>query len=812
MRFYPALNVTLLFIAYLMFSSVVGSYTTLPLLLLSFVILSIVGYSALSLLPGKSPDVPYEAKAIIFFLIGLAFFTISSLLFIYFKLGFSCLIIFLAFVFMISLYRLLCDMLKIRKGSLKPDLNRFLFSKREGLFLIIIIIVIIFLLSDTLIKNQNGYYIYDPLHSTYEISIAQSIFNGFDDLSYAGKTMKFHYGSPFVIISLNKIFGFDLLVINNFMLQSVCLGIFTILLYCLAFELTKKKDISLISTFFILFGSIHYVPTTMIKFNAMCYSFIPCVNNMPSYGFGIVYLAAFFLWFLSEKNSINNLSVSMILLSGMVIFKSTIALPIMLAFALFILSLWLFKGAESKILVYIGILALPFFLLFIFVLGGHDHAIWILLPGGGFNALVPVLNNLPLLLLMLITPLLAVFIFTGFMAYHFFKYSIIKTADFFRNKAKDKQNKLCPAEKSFSEFRGYMVFFAISSSFMLAFFFVDIVELNNTQFIIPLLLLMPIIFIDWLFKTLKNKDKLRLIAVSLILISMLVTTGYFLFEKNYANTPPDDERSLNPVSSAKLEISMYNTQLVLSAVGWLDNHVGTSLLDQFRIYSKPERELNRYYYYPNGLIESLQYLNWRMGSGDIFVFGKQYEEDVTRKTLSNLWFPDSFLRTGISGKQTLIENIKFKGEIMQPGYYQRSEDISRFFYYLTDKNTLDNASWSTLTRYDTNNMFRNKPLLRRYISIFSKKEIFFDVWENYTTSMEVSIKNIIQNNISDEEKMDFIKEFIFRYNVSYILFEIGERPREDFMMGIKGIVFEEVFESGDSAVYAIKKYEEVKKE
>lgn len=188
--------------------------------------------------------------------------------------------------------------------------------------------------------------------------------------------------------------------------------------------------------------------------------------------------------------------------------------------------------------------------------------------------------------------------------------------------------------------------------------------------------------------------------------------------------------------------------------------------------------------YDKDLIFTLSFIKENTKKDDIVLFGRHYEAPNWEQTEFIVeWDYKSFVRTAISGRQTLIEDFKYRGIGMEPDYKERALDNFKFFYNAIK----ERKGWDKKKGFVI-------PISKREERVNQYKSLWLGDDENWF-SIRRSVPLFLEENWNLEETDEFMTSYLSQ--VDYVLFERGEKPKDSL-----GLVL--IFEQGEYSFYAKK--------
>lgn len=773
------LNVVSLLLLLLLFYHLSSSITECLSFIAYFLILFVGGFGFSLIINQK-----YEYSSTIYLLISLFVgISLDIILFIilnYLKVGdiYSLVILFISGCILIIVNNKKATTI-IKKIKIHKD-NLFI----VGVFFVILSI---FLISDNICYVDDGIYCRDAMHLTYELSIANglgSMFPAVPDLSYFGKTMKYHFGYPIILYQLINHFNADPLKLVYTVMPAFFLFLFVLFLVE-ASKIIKRYALRVIFIFSILFSvlsirlsesfriieslidlplgailgamapaSASEIPATLIAILSTMEApyFLYQLTFMGSYGLGILFILVLFFLLRNEER---NLLLECIILTGMVLIKATFFVPMCAAYMLIFFIDFIQTKNIKKTLKQSAVLIPGIVCFLLFTLGAHKHNLWIIFPGW-LHIRTTLLPPEYLIFNMIIAFIIDLIIFLGIGIVYLYP----KFKNFISNIIQ--KRKIAINNQAF-----YISI--IVMSYFFALFFCEVADGNHFQFLFPGYMILSLLAYEYILKNLHNK-KLAVIFIILLVFnsSAMVGTQYIIgsnkiYDLDYAN---NNLLTNIKVSSVKYTFSFLGPRFQIS--------------DTF---------------YSNDLMDGLRKLSNTKESGTL-LFSRIYETKENGKWNRgpDRWWPSGFIRTALSKKQAVIENYKYKGVLTQPDYNSRSLNNIYFYLIITGNETKIN---------EVNELFEY-PGCPHYENLSYYPYLKFFSEENYYTYQYDFFRFIYNNTktfqIPDKDKSDFVKDYIITNNISYILFERGDEPLDKYKSLLNLELF---FDSNKVKIYRV---------
>jgi len=627
-------------------------------------------------------------------------------------------------------------------------------------------IAAVFLISDFMIVTQSGVFVRDALHATYEGGMSNfeenTIFT-MPDLAYEGKNLAYHFGSPILMNFLNETLGVPLLTVGYQIIPILCLVFFTLLLYAFAKRLIKDEKIRLFTILVLLFANLLVIPalktmTPMLNWVAF----------MGSYGVGLILLMCLLL--LLEKRE-NHLVLEAIILSALAFSKSTLFVPI---FATYLLTNGL-KWWKTRERVYLWkfLITIPglFYVVFLILAGTHQHNLWMLYPGF-MGVSIAHFTGVFYYLLPLLSLVLAVFGIFGIVA-------------FFLMRGVWTHSKSLWQGKKFDDWTLF-VWTAIAISALMTIFLIEFVEGNSVQFVFPAIILGGMLFFNDFFKDRTNRKFFTFTLALFFVVSVIPNAAIYEGRFGVLKAAPDSQANI--ITGIKFESNKIAMD-ALGAVGVLD--VIKAVRGKYFGACQESKPYYGWYFYSNDLLQSLYWLRENTQKNEVVLFGRHYEANENRCVSE--WWPDGFMRSAISQRQTLVENLQFRGEVMQADYVERTKEVVRFYRTAVDSATYS-AKWKLMEGI-TPKEFSNS--YAWYFALY-KKEFFDTRFANFTQEMSAFFKTGAR--WSEEEKTPKAQSFLCKHTVRYVVLEDGERFNDWFSNAFNP---QKVFEKGGVSVWGV---------
>jgi|GEM_PF-4340783 len=216
----------------------------------------------------------------------------------------------------------------------------------------------------------------------------------------------------------------------------------------------------------------------------------------------------------------------------------------------------------------------------------------------------------------------------------------------------------------------------------------------------------------------------------------------------------------------------------------------------FKMYEGPKIS------YDFDLAQGLYFINRHSQSADVFLIGKHYEDPHWReRKFIGEWENKSFFRTALAGRQTVIEDFKYRGIGMEKDYCQRSVENFKFFYLLTERNKETLLGWKGKTGYQVATSAQEERANLPFVKPFwiGKRENWFSIRKSFVQCLQDNWQEVVNDNISSAESRQWLEKYLNKHQIRFILFERGEKPQEDLRDFLK---LKKVFEKGKISVFA----------
>lgn len=636
-----------------------------------------------------------------------------------------------------------------------------------------------FLIAGNILFSPQGIYVKDPLHPTYEASIAQSTAHLWpaEDLSYWGKPLQYNFGATILVQLAHAVFGMDILLVVYRFFPLLFAALFLPLAFALCQRFTQRPVLALLGTLFLVFATPLLLPLESLAGSAPINLLM--LSRMASFGFAFALLALLYLFFtLRQKPGFTPYEHLFVLV--LAITKSALALPILFAILASGAALCIQKRRLEPMLS-AALLVLPAFLyILLFVSGAHLQSLWVLFPG----FFRPGMHE-PSGWMYYFFPFIAVV----FSMIALFGVGLPVVLGRILSFLRAVWGALCslsfPHRRRVIEppaFRLDAIFFF---SLFMAVFIVDMVELNNFQFAVS----GAVLAVPFLLRAIDrsgfwSRPDIRLFAF----VFLLSAAAYIIFfsPAGVLPLPPD---AGNPVSMAYLHFNAAIAPLKQLAKSHFSSPVSCNS-------SSP---LPQWYFYPAGLVDGMRFLEHEPvvsspagATARLVLFGRHYEFTPIQGC-DPPWGPTDFVRTGVSGKQALIENQGSKGILMQPGYDERALGTLRFYRVVVEPSTLS-PSWERFWSQVPSDDYL--PAYNGYLALYNPYHFF--VRKNEFNALLRGSRNATEQLPPEDGRLAEARAFLERYPIRYVVFERGERPSVWLMNALGGQL---VFEKGDVAIY-----------
>lgn len=657
-------------------------------------------------------------------------------------------------------------------GSGKPSRMGTGFLRSGSLsVLLALYLAALFILSANSIFSPDGVFLRDTLHGTYEASMAQSARNlpGQQDLSYEGKGLSYHFGAPILALTLHDSFGVGMLVaIHRLMAMSFPL-FFLILFYRLLFSFTRDGRISLLASALAFAASPLILPLDLVLSGP--YGMVYKTAVMGSFGLGICITVVLLDLYLNRKGST---SLMCLMLTALTASKAPLAIPLIGA-AILIGVAKSIKERKISPAIAAALFILPSALyILLFVEGAHSQNMWVLFPGF-FKASSTGISGIMLYLypfISLFISIAMVFGVTAFVLPGCFRKCISFAKSTFSHSP-------MPPDATIP--------LVITTSFLLSMFLIDITENNNYQFAIPGVLAAFALAA----KSASSSGWLRQ-ALPMGALSLAIAISIALNLSAMAVQSTGQEISANPISALSYSLQ---SQFSASPLNPKSAYKALSGSQSSPLPSCSQSSaLPGYTRFSSGFLSALEFLEENSPQDAVFVFG--YQHNMRSHPVCD-WGSNTFIRTAVSGRQTVVEGQWQKGLIGQPDLESRAVADLRFYRAITEPSTYDTDAWSELNGTQPQG---SKLSYDSYFRLFSKGNPLYkkDDFKRQLLSDYLSI--ISEDWPSRSKAAAYASGFLSQYNVTYVLFEGGERPRSDLAQQLG---WKKVFEQGEAAVYAV---------
>lgn len=593
---------------------------------------------------------------------------------------------------------------------------------------VLLLLVCVIAISSYMLKDDKYYYFQDAHHPIYELSIAKAVDLNIPpaDLSYQGKSLKFHFASSILISIFYKYFSINQLevVYRIFPLISIFLFI-PLFIYLLILSGIKKGLFLPIATGTALFVSPFIIPLFgFLGIFADSPNIFRSITITPSYAMGYLGFLVLLIVIIETIKMKRFFSIIICILSvGLLMSKASFFIPLALGVSIWSLHrAWIIKKWRPLILpLSMFIVSAPFFISFL--AGAHSYNQWILvpdrlifrglpnwIPGAGSILRFPIMFfATPLALLGLLS---VVYIF-GFV---------------YVWKKRTQTNN--------PEIMLLIIIMLVSSTLPL--FITEITEGNNRQFFYPGFLLLWIFFFKRL--SLINFKKYQKIGLTIILV-----------------------------------------------LGFLSQQISF-------IWSSPLPS------YDIELVEALRYIKNNSKEEDVFLIGKHYEYSKFReRKYVGEWNTDSFFRTAISGRQTVIENFKYRSIGMESDYNKRSLDNFKFYYLSIDHTEASLLGWDVPLGYEPPVSKREQRANLSYVKPLwlGRGKNWFDIRKSFPQFLENNWDQVIRSSYNEQ----WLLHYFAQYNIMFILFERGEKPKQRL---VDLLNLDLVYNKGAYTIYGVK--------
>lgn len=646
------------------------------------------------------------------------------------------------------------SLITLSSNSTKRRLSNFRIHQEKHFWILIILMLLcIFLVSDGVVYTNNGIYFHDTIHPSAELTKSQSLGSGFpvQDPSYLGKEIKWHFGYSILFYQLISQFEISKLPLIHSIMPSFLLILMFLLLYNIPREIFKSKA-KVFLCILIVFSTLSLSLTKIILIinNLFGSSIIdPLVEPhflflhivfMGSSGLAILIITTLFIIMATRRNYF----IEMILLTGLAITKSTYFIPLGGAYLLLYFINFIRKRSIRPLIKGV-VLVLPACLYIIFfILNAYQQNLWIIFPGylsiqaTNFNLSKSIINASLSFFITTLTHIGIGFIFI------FAKLRKIISKGFWIKQLNDNSP---------------ILFFSlvILVSYSMGIFLIEVTELNHEQFLFPGYIILSLLTYNYLFDNFINKKNKRKIIATLLVILLFINSLTFL---SFTHIIP----SMTELSEDEEYTSnSFFAKLKLISINQIKKNLPV-------ITFNPSCFLS--YDFLNG-IEKLS-----KEPDGVFVFNILNHGCENNNNKESWKRRSHFLRTALSGKQAIIEEYKYHGIIAQEDYCNRAFDNMLFFGEIT-------GNLNEVKKIDPI-FFLQKPVKYSDLSYYSYFRLFSE--KNYYTYNE-EIFNCLSNKFKEVEQknigIEFLREYIVKNKIKYIVFERREEPLKKYIRELK---------------------------
>ncbi len=631
----------------------------------------------------------------------------------------------------------------------------FLFSKELSLVLLAFLFGLL-LVSDYMVGDGSHYYFQDDHHPVYELSIARAVDLKVPppEISYLGKELKFHFGSSFLVSFFYGRLNIDPLLVVYRVFPFLALLIFIpLFLYLLKLSGVKRKFWGW-GVICVLFASPFLLPIPPRFVGTHLLAFPDVLNWLtatPSFTMGFLGFLTLLIGILETIKKKSWLSFKIPILSAFAFFfKASFFIPLALA-----MGVWCFyyfwKTREKRALALFLSITIPAAPLFFFMAGAHRHEQWIFSPDR-FIWLSKLPNSIAFLpIAFLFTPL---FLF-GFLAlvYIFSFFCLFKNRQAIFNSTESM----------------IILVMLVSCSFPL--FICEITEAADWQFILSGFTVLWLILFRWLSGRNFSK-KQKIIAgflLALALISQQISFPKFRFD-------------WVGLDKGNFELScLVKLKSFISSAGKKESQ------------TKPSYDFD--------LASALKFIDRHSAKNEVFLAVAQYPNPnwQERKYIGQIE-TGSFFRTALAGRQTVVENFKYRGICTEVDYNQRALENLKFYYLLVDHSLGLEKGWGAQMGHHSS-VSRQEAIVKG--SLVKRLLIlphynWFDAKNSLPVYLEAHWSDIVGWDYQSEKSRQWLDGYLAKNKVGFVLFEKGEKPQEDLR---KFLGLSLVFQQGSVSVY-----------
>lgn len=643
-------------------------------------------------------------------------------------------------------------LIKFNKDKAKCYLRGIDFYKDRLLIIVILLIFFsFFLLSDSVYYLEDSIAVSDPGNPAVDLTNAQSLdFNfPFPDLTYSGKTLKYHFGYMIILYQLIDFFQID--KIN--LIYNIMPSFLLLIMFFLINELSKAikdyrlRPLFIIAIFFSSIGFITLVPPYLTGF-----VLIDTINN---FNLSILMLLALFILIQLEKRSA---VLESLFITSMTIMKSPFLIPI--AGCYFLSSLEsLIRNRDLKGFFVKNMIIMPGIAYFLFfVMGTESENLWVIFPGY-YNLASTTLEKSDILVNTIISFFIMIIGFVGIGGIYLF----YQGKKIFNNISQfSLDNPDC------------FLFSIIIVSYTLGTFLSEVAFMNGLIFLSPGYILLSLLTYKYLLNKFDKRKLIVFLIIILLILNIYMTTGvsYFYQSSKLLLDKKTPEQN-NFLANLKREL----TENLVS----ISNSMGSIKMKRC--------------HYNKDLLEGLELLS-KEKSG-VLAFDRIYESCENYNL--NKWEPNAatgFIRSALSKKQAVIEGQETRSTISQEDYCNRTFETMQFFTIINGnepkfKDYLNYISSFNFTRFED----------LSYYNYFKKynpdNKTFFIANHLFSECISKKTKVI---NLTETQKSGVLKDYIIKYNVKYILFEMGDKPLNNY---IKSLNLEVLYDSNTVRIYRI---------
>ena len=644
-------------------------------------------------------------------------------------------------------------LIMFNSGKAKQYLRDIDFYK-DKLFIIVILLIFLsfFLLSDSAYYLEDSIAVSDPGNPAVDLTNAQSLEQNipFPDLTYSGKSLKYHFGYMIILYQLMDYFQIN--KIN--LIYNIMPSFLLLLMLFFINELSKSikdarlRPLFIIAIFFSSIGFISLVPPYLTGF-----VLIDTINN---FNLSIIMLLVLFILIQLEKRSP---VLECLFITSMTIMKSPFLIPV--AGCYFLSSLEsLIRHKDLKGFFVKNVVILPGIAYFLFfVIGSESENLWVIFPGY-YNLASSTLEKGDLWINAIISFFIIIIGFVGIGLIYLFH--LIK--------------RIFSDINQFSlDNPDYFLFSIIIISYTLGTFLSEVTFMNGLIFLSPGHILLSLLTYKFLLNKLDKRRIVVFLIVLLLILNIYMTIGVsYFYQSSKLLLDKEIPEQNNFLANMKRDL----TERLVSITNSIDDikmkrcHYNKELLEGLEILSKE-----------------------RFG---VLAFNRIYESCENYNL--DKWEPNAatgFIRTALSKKQAVIEGQDTRSTISQNDYCNRTFETMQFFTIITDneqkfKDYLHYISRFNFTQFEDLSYYN-------YFKMYNpgNKTLFI---AHQTFSECISKKSDVIN-LTESQKLEILKNYITKYNVKYILFEREDKPSDNY---IKLLNLNILYDSNTVKIYKIK--------